>query len=81
MKSVINRSLPLISFHFRYMLNFITCDVDLCEFRHVIMVLSELANGKQKHVPYRDSRLTFLLQVNTYSHELFLFYSSVHSFL
>ncbi|KAF3333862.1 Phragmoplast orienting kinesin 2 [Carex littledalei] len=29
---------------------------------HVIMVLSDLANGKQKHVPYRDSRLTFLLQ-------------------
>ncbi|KAJ4804426.1 phragmoplast-associated kinesin-related protein [Rhynchospora pubera] len=29
---------------------------------HVIMVLSNLANGKQKHVPYRDSRLTFLLQ-------------------
>ncbi|XP_073006055.1 kinesin-like protein KIN-12F isoform X2 [Typha latifolia] len=29
---------------------------------HVIMLLSELANGKQRHVPYRDSRLTFLLQ-------------------
>ncbi|KAL3814192.1 hypothetical protein ACJIZ3_015460 [Penstemon smallii] len=29
---------------------------------HVIMVLVDVANGKLKHVPYRDSRLTFLLQ-------------------
>lgn len=29
------------------------------------MVLVELAHGKTKHVPYRDSRLTFLLQVHT----------------
>ncbi|KAH9695745.1 kinesin-like protein KIN-12D [Citrus sinensis] len=29
---------------------------------HVIMILVELAPGKTKHVPYRDSRLTFLLQ-------------------
>ncbi|KAK4789861.1 hypothetical protein SAY86_017165 [Trapa natans] len=29
---------------------------------HVIMVLVDIANGKNKHVPYRDSRLTFLLQ-------------------
>ncbi|KAI8554401.1 hypothetical protein RHMOL_Rhmol05G0095900 [Rhododendron molle] len=29
---------------------------------HVIMVLVDVANGKPKHVPYRDSRLTFLLQ-------------------
>ncbi|KAF8406359.1 hypothetical protein HHK36_008446 [Tetracentron sinense] len=29
---------------------------------HVIMVLVDVAHGKQKHVPYRDSRLTFLLQ-------------------
>ncbi|XP_052194542.1 kinesin-like protein KIN-12D [Diospyros lotus] len=29
---------------------------------HVIMVLIDLAHGKPKHVPYRDSRLTFLLQ-------------------
>ncbi|XP_021651658.2 kinesin-like protein KIN-12D [Hevea brasiliensis] len=29
---------------------------------HVIMILVDVANGKQKHVPYRDSRLTFLLQ-------------------
>ncbi|KAI0501532.1 hypothetical protein KFK09_016477 [Dendrobium nobile] len=29
---------------------------------HVIMVLADLANGRQRHVPYRDSRLTFLLQ-------------------
>ncbi|XP_020534921.1 kinesin-like protein KIN-12D isoform X2 [Jatropha curcas] len=29
---------------------------------HVIMILVDVANGKPKHVPYRDSRLTFLLQ-------------------
>uniref|UniRef100_A0A7N0TDF2 Kinesin motor domain-containing protein n=1 Tax=Kalanchoe fedtschenkoi TaxID=63787 RepID=A0A7N0TDF2_KALFE len=29
---------------------------------HVIMVLLEVAHGKPKHVPYRDSKLTFLLQ-------------------
>lgn len=30
---------------------------------HVIMLLVDVAQGKQRHVPYRDSRLTFLLQV------------------
>ncbi|GAA0148068.1 hypothetical protein LIER_07608 [Lithospermum erythrorhizon] len=29
---------------------------------HVIMVLVDVAHGRQRHVPYRDSRLTFLLQ-------------------
>ncbi|KAL6522612.1 hypothetical protein OROMI_031570 [Orobanche minor] len=29
---------------------------------HVIMVLVDVANGKSRHIPYRDSRLTFLLQ-------------------
>ncbi|KAJ4963751.1 hypothetical protein NE237_023690 [Protea cynaroides] len=29
---------------------------------HVIMLLVDVAHGKQRHVPYRDSRLTFLLQ-------------------
>ncbi|XP_010525678.1 PREDICTED: kinesin-like protein KIN-12D [Tarenaya hassleriana] len=29
---------------------------------HVIMVLADVANGKPRHIPYRDSRLTFLLQ-------------------
>ncbi|URE45943.1 KISc [Musa troglodytarum] len=29
---------------------------------HVIMVLADVAHGKHRHVPYRDSRLTFLLQ-------------------
>ncbi|XP_042507685.1 kinesin-like protein KIN-12D isoform X2 [Macadamia integrifolia] len=29
---------------------------------HVIMLLVDVAQGKQRHVPYRDSRLTFLLQ-------------------
>ncbi|CAK9267606.1 unnamed protein product [Sphagnum jensenii] len=28
----------------------------------VIMILVDVANGKQRHVPYRDSKLTFLLQ-------------------
>lgn len=30
---------------------------------HVIMILVDVAHGRQKHIPYRDSRLTFLLQV------------------
>jgi hypothetical protein len=34
-----------------------------CENRLVIMVLVDIANGKQRHVPYRDSKLSFLLQV------------------
>ncbi|XP_062092244.1 kinesin-like protein KIN-12D [Humulus lupulus] len=29
---------------------------------HVIMVLVDVAQGKPRHIPYRDSRLTFLLQ-------------------
>lgn len=29
----------------------------------VIMALVDITNGKNRHVPYRDSRLTFLLQV------------------
>ncbi|XP_057545866.1 kinesin-like protein KIN-12C [Amaranthus tricolor] len=34
----------------------------LSKLGHVIMLLVDIANGKPKHVPYRDSRLTFLLQ-------------------
>ena len=33
-------------------------------FSHVIMVLLDVARGKPRHIPYRDSRLTFLLQVD-----------------
>nr|QWT43324.1 kinesin-like protein KIN12C [Citrullus lanatus] len=29
---------------------------------HVIMVLLDVARGKPRHIPYRDSKLTFLLQ-------------------
>ncbi|KAK4258730.1 hypothetical protein QN277_005145 [Acacia crassicarpa] len=29
---------------------------------HVIMILVDVAQGKMRHVPYRDSKLTFLLQ-------------------
>ncbi|KAL5713441.1 hypothetical protein ACHQM5_015513 [Ranunculus cassubicifolius] len=29
---------------------------------HVIMLLVDVAHGKLRHIPYRDSRLTFLLQ-------------------
>lgn len=32
-------------------------------YRLVIMSLVDIANGRSRHVPYRDSRLTFLLQV------------------
>lgn len=31
--------------------------------RLVIMNLVSISNGKSQHVPYRDSKLTFLLQV------------------
>lgn len=41
------------------------------------MVLADVAQGKQRHVPYRDSRLTFLLQVrNTKTSYPFVFISS-----
>ena len=29
---------------------------------HVIMSLADVQRGAQRHVPYRDSRLTYLLQ-------------------
>ena len=31
---------------------------------NVIMSLVDLGHGKNRHVPYRDSRLTFLLRVS-----------------
>ena len=30
---------------------------------NVIMALVDVSNGKSRHVPYRDSKLTFLLRV------------------
>ena len=36
----------------------------------VIMSLVDLAHGKQRHIPYRDSRLTFFLQVTTLTHHV-----------
>ncbi len=32
---------------------------------NVIMALVDVANGKQRHVAYRDSKLTFLLRVRS----------------
>ena len=32
---------------------------------HVIMSLADVQRGAHRHVPYRDSRLTYLLQVRT----------------
>lgn len=46
-----------------------------CFVRLVIMTLVDLAHGKPRHVPYRDSRLTFLLQVRyTKFYKLILFF-------
>ncbi len=41
------------------------CAIGVClyECSNVINILAEVAqSGKQRHIPYRDSRLTFLLQ-------------------
>ena len=34
---------------------------------NVIMALVDIAHGKSRHVHYRDSKLTFLLRVSSYS--------------
>ena len=34
---------------------------------NVIMALVDIAHGKSRHVHYRDSKLTFLLRVYTYT--------------
>lgn len=39
----------------------------------VIMALVDLSNGKHRHVCYRDSKLTFLLRVNSCRRESHLF--------
>jgi hypothetical protein len=38
------------------------CCRSLSTLGHVISSLVDLQSGKSRHVPYRDSRLTFLLQ-------------------
>lgn len=40
----------------------LTMDISVC--RLVIMNLVSMSNGRSLHVPYRDSKLTFLLQVD-----------------
>lgn len=46
------------------------------------MVLVDVANGRPRHVPYRDSKLTFLLQVNskTYFSTQFLNFKYISAF-
>lgn len=45
------------------------------------MNLVSVSNGKSVHVPYRDSKLTFLLQVNYFLNVDVCIYSSVISLL
>lgn len=45
------------------------------------MNLVSVSNGKSVHVPYRDSKLTFLLQVNYFLNVDVCIYSSVISWL
>ena len=42
-------------------------------------VISALVDGKSKHIPYRDSKLTRLLQVN-YSHSVYIYVMSKTSY-
>lgn len=44
---------------------------------NVIMSLVDIAHGKSRHIPYRDSRLTFLLRVGTFSKEASFYVFSV----
>lgn len=46
----------------------------------VIMILVDVAHGKQRHIPYRDSRLTFLLQVTKHSWKVRCFFDIKPSF-
>lgn len=54
-----------------FMQHIVTCFCS--EFRLVIMTLVDIANGKHRHVPYRDSRLTFLRQVTRFNYEFIFF--------
>lgn len=47
----------------------------LVNYSLVIMSLVDQAHGKQRHVPYRDSRLTFLLQVANLKYNIIEFFS------
>ena len=38
----------------------------LSQLGNVIMALVDIAHGKSRHVPYRDSKLSFLLKVRIY---------------
>lgn len=46
--------------------------------RLVIMTLVDMANGKPRHIPYRDSKLTYLLQVETSPKGVVLILSWLH---
>lgn len=47
----------------RYYLHICDYEFSLGFFRNLINILAEVSQtGKQRHIPYRDSKLTFLLQ-------------------
>ena len=48
---------------------------------HVIMALGEIAHGKSRFVPYRDSKLTFLLRVSLNSYTRFSNGPFIYQFL
>ena len=48
----------------------------LSVFGNVIMSLVDVSKGKSRHIPYRDSKLTFLLRVSCV--ELVIFNCFIH---